>query len=181
MNVLIIGQYFPPDLGGAATRAYNVAKGLSMNGCKVTVITAFPHYPTGRIQKSFRYRPFKVEWFGNIKIVRTFILPLISKGLFRRVLLFGSFAVSSLFAVQFVGKIDVSGDFEPEGDTEYSAAIGDANSAANIKTKNIFQNFMTLISTKLNIPPSIQWGIIGLVSILIVFMLARTILGDTRI
>ena len=80
-----------------------------------------------------------------------------------------------------VGKVDVSGNFEPEGDTEYSSAIGDANAAANIKTKNIFQNFMTLISEKLNIPSPIQWGIISIVVIIIVFMLARTILGDTRI
>jgi len=63
LNVLIIGQYFPPDLGGAATRAYNVAKGLSLNGCKVTVITAFPHYPHGRIPKKYALSLFKVEKF----------------------------------------------------------------------------------------------------------------------
>jgi colanic acid biosynthesis glycosyl transferase WcaI len=74
LHVLIIGQYFPPDLGGAATRAYNVAKGLALNGCKV---------------------------------IRTFVLPLRSKGVFRRLLIFGSFAVSSLFVLPVVGKVDV--------------------------------------------------------------------------
>jgi len=92
-----------------------------------------------------------------------------------------SYAVRNDLESNVVGKIDVSGNFEPEGDNEYSATIGDANAAANIKTKNIISNFMTLISQKLNIPSYFSWLVVGFVSIMIVFMLARTILGDTRI
>ena len=79
MNVLILAQYFPPDLGGAATRAYNLAKGLALNGCNVTVIAAFPHYPHGNIPKEYRWKPLKVEWMGNIKVIRTFMPPIKSK------------------------------------------------------------------------------------------------------
>jgi len=107
LNVLVVAQYFPPDLGGAATRAFNVAKGLVLNGCNVTVITAFPHYPHGNIPREYRYKPFKMEWFGKAKVIRTFVLPLESKGLFKRLLLFGSFMLSSLSALPMVGKIDV--------------------------------------------------------------------------
>jgi len=107
LNVLIIGQYFPPDLGGAATRAHNIAKGLLLNGCKVTVVTAFPHYPHGEIPKEYKWKPFKVEWLGKTKVIRTFILPLESKGLAKRIILFVSFAISSLAAFLLVGKIDV--------------------------------------------------------------------------
>lgn len=107
MNVLIIAQYFPPDLGGAATRAYNAAKGLLLNGCEVTVVTGFPHYPHGEIPKEYRWKPFKAELLGRIRVIRTFMLPLESKGLARRIILFGSFIVSSLFALPLVGEIDV--------------------------------------------------------------------------
>jgi len=107
LNVLIIGEYFPPDLGGAATRASNVAKGLSLNGCNATVVTAFPHYPTGKIPKEYKYKLLKVEYVGKSRVIRTFVLPLESKGLFNRLLIFGSFMVSSLFALPIVGKIDV--------------------------------------------------------------------------
>jgi len=103
LNVLIIGQYFPPDLGGAATRAYNIAKGLSLNECKVTVVTAFPHYPDGKVPKEYKNKFFKVDSLGKIKVIRTFILPLESKGLFKRLMLFVSFAVSSLFVLPLVG------------------------------------------------------------------------------
>lgn len=107
MNVLVIAQYFPPDLGGAATRAHNVAKGILLSGCKVIVVTAFPHYPHGKIPRKYRWKPIKVEFLDKIKVIRTFILPLESKGLVRRILLFASFATSSLFALPFVGKVDV--------------------------------------------------------------------------
>ena len=107
LNVLIIAQYFPPDLGGAATRAYNAAKGLTLNGCKVTVLTAFPHYPHGKIPNEYRWKPFKVEWFRKIRVIRTFILPLESKGLARRLILFLSFLTSSLFVISLPKSVDV--------------------------------------------------------------------------
>jgi glycosyltransferase involved in cell wall biosynthesis len=107
LKVLVIAQYFPPDIGGAATRAYNAAKGLILNGCKVTIVTAFPHYPHGKIPKEYRWKPVKIEWIGKIKVVRTFILPLESRGLARRILLFESFAISSLFALLLIRKVDV--------------------------------------------------------------------------
>ncbi|MEM3464079.1 MAG: glycosyltransferase family 4 protein [Candidatus Bathyarchaeia archaeon] len=107
MNVLILAQYFPPDLGGSATRAYNVAKGLSLNDCRVTVVAAFPHYPHGDVPKKYRWKPFVFELIGNIRVIRTFILPLESKGLAKRLLQFATFAFSSLFALPFVGVFDV--------------------------------------------------------------------------
>jgi glycosyltransferase involved in cell wall biosynthesis/ubiquinone/menaquinone biosynthesis C-methylase UbiE len=105
--VLILAQYFPPDLGGSATRAYNMAKGLSLNDCNVTVVTAFPHYPHGQVPDEYRWKPFKIERIGKIKVIRTFILPLESKGLTKRLLLFATFIFSSLFALPLVRKIDV--------------------------------------------------------------------------
>jgi colanic acid biosynthesis glycosyl transferase WcaI len=106
LNVLVVAQYFPPDLGGSATRAYNLAKGLALNGCNVTVIAAFPHYPHGKISAEYRWKPLKEEWMGNIRVIRTFMPPIKSEGFFRRVVLIGAFAVSALFVLPFVGKAD---------------------------------------------------------------------------
>ena len=64
MNVLIIAQYFPPDMGGGATRAYNVAKGLMLNGCKVTVIATFPYYPRGDVLSEYRGKVVVSESFS---------------------------------------------------------------------------------------------------------------------
>ena len=106
MKILLISQYFPPDLGGVATRTNNLVKGLVANGCHVTVITGFPHYPHGNIPKEYRRIPIKVEWIGKTKVIRSFMPPLTSEGLIKRLLLIGFFAVSSLFALPWIGKID---------------------------------------------------------------------------
>jgi len=107
MKVLIIAQYFPPDMGGGATRAYNVAKGLLKAGCTVTVVSAFPHYPTGNIPEKYRLKPLSIEYEGKLKIIRTFVPALASEGFVKRILLFASFVVSSLFALPFIGRVDV--------------------------------------------------------------------------
>lgn len=107
MKVLILAQYFPPDMGGGATRAYNMAKGLLHHGCKVVVVAAFPHYPSGNIPKRYRWKPLSVEYEDGLRVFRTFVPPLASEGIFKRILLFVSFMVSSLFALPFVWKIDV--------------------------------------------------------------------------
>jgi colanic acid biosynthesis glycosyl transferase WcaI len=107
MRTLIIAQYYPPDMGGGATRAYNLAKGLLSASCSVTVVTAFPHYPAGRVPSSYRGKLIAVEYCGVLKVFRTFVPSLASEGLTKRILLFVSFVFSSLFALPFVGKIDV--------------------------------------------------------------------------
>lgn len=107
MRILVIAQYFPPDMGGGATRAYNVAKGLSLVGCDVTVVTAFPHYPTGNIPQKYRRKLLTIENEGKLKVIRTFVPPIASKGFGNRLLLFVSFAFSSLFALPFAEKVSV--------------------------------------------------------------------------
>ena len=94
-------------MGGGATRAYNIVKGLVSAGCEVTVIAAAPHYPDGNIPRKYRWRPLTVEYWGRIKVIRTFVPPLASRGLAKRLLLFLSFMVSSLFALPFLGGVDV--------------------------------------------------------------------------
>jgi len=107
LRVLVLAQLYPPDMGGGATRAYNIAKGLVMNGCEVMVVAAFPHYPKGNIPEKYRWKPFIQENIAEIKVVRTFVPPISSQGLVKRMILFLSFIVSSLFVVPLVGDIDV--------------------------------------------------------------------------
>jgi glycosyltransferase involved in cell wall biosynthesis len=106
LNILLTSQYFPPDLGGVATRTGNLVKGLVLNGCQVTVITGFPHYPHGNIPKQYRWAPLKIEWVGQTRVIRSFMPPLKSEGLLKRLLLMGFFGISSLFALPWIGRID---------------------------------------------------------------------------
>ncbi len=106
MHVLILSEIYPPDLGGGATRAFNVAKGLAANGVKVTVIAGFPHYPSGNVPKSYRHRALVFERMNRIDVIRTYVPPLASKGLVRRFVLFFCFMLSSLFPIAFLDGVD---------------------------------------------------------------------------
>ncbi|MEM3709046.1 MAG: glycosyltransferase family 4 protein [Nitrososphaerales archaeon] len=107
MHVLILSQIFPPDLGGSATRAYNIARGLVLNRMKVTVIAGFPHYPTGNVPKKLRRRALSIDNMDGFNLVRTFIPPLSAKGLANRMILFLSFIISSIFPIFIIRKIDI--------------------------------------------------------------------------
>jgi glycosyltransferase involved in cell wall biosynthesis len=123
MHVLILSQIFPPDLGGSATRAYNVAKGLTMNNVKVTVVAGFPHYPSGSVPKHLREKALAIEYRDEMKIIRTYILPIPAKGFVNRILLFVSFMLSSLFPLFLVRKLDCIFASNPQVLSMYPALI----------------------------------------------------------
>ncbi len=110
-------------MGGGATRANNVVKGLLKAGCKVTVVSAFPHYPTGQIPLEFRRRAFTIRREGQLKLIRTFVPPLASEGIVKRLLLFGSFMLSSLFTLPLIRKVTAVWAANPNILSMFSAFI----------------------------------------------------------
>jgi len=107
MHVIILSQIFPPDMGGSSTRAYNVAKGLTINKVKVTVVAGFPHYPTGNVPKQLRKKALSIEYMEGFKVIRTYVPPIPAKGLANRMILFVSFIISSTFPILLLRKVDV--------------------------------------------------------------------------
>ena len=52
MRILIISQYFPPDITAASFRIYDIAKLLTQKKHEVCVITAYPHKAQAKNQKT---------------------------------------------------------------------------------------------------------------------------------
>ncbi|MFA5364140.1 MAG: glycosyltransferase family 4 protein [Candidatus Bathyarchaeia archaeon] len=107
MKALVVAQYFPPDMGGGSTRASNVVKGLLCNGCNVTVVAAFPHYPHGNVPRDYKRKAVVSESFGGAKVFRVWVPSLPHSSPLNRLFLHFCFCVSSLFALPFVGRVDV--------------------------------------------------------------------------
>jgi len=107
LNVLIIAQYFLPDMGGASARAFNVAKGLIGLGCSVNVITAFPHYPKGDVPKYYKGKSFVFESIEDIQVLRVWIPSLPHNNVTNRIILHLSFLFSSLFPLFLKREFDV--------------------------------------------------------------------------
>lgn len=93
-KILIISQYFPPDISGGGTRAFNYAKCLSKN-YDVTVITAFPHLHS-KIPSSYRFHLIKKEKIDKIKVIRVRVPSLLHNSIKNRILLHFSFLINSL-------------------------------------------------------------------------------------
>ncbi len=88
-DVFIISNYFPPEMGAASNRIFQLAKGLSQTS-NVSVVCPFPNYPTGKIFKDFK----KNETIDNIKINRLWVYPSTSKNKFIRLFSMLSFSFS---------------------------------------------------------------------------------------
>ena len=135
MNVLFFAQYFPPDVGGASTRAFNAALGLKNNGCDVTILTSLPHYPNGKTNKKYSGKFFIKENVDGIKVIRTWIPNLKHSSNFKRIILHFSFTFFSIFGLFSVKKPDVIFAMNPN-----IFSFFPANFASKIFRKPIIRN-----------------------------------------
>ena len=89
MKILIIAQYFPPDITAAAFRMFDTARLLEARGHQVHVVTAYPH----RTQVSGESTG---EYDSQIShVARTRVIPLNGKGAFHYIRHYVSFTMGS--------------------------------------------------------------------------------------
>ena len=55
-RVLIVTQYYHPEIGAPQIRLRSLAKELRQSGMEVTVLTAMPNYPKGQIFDGYQNR-----------------------------------------------------------------------------------------------------------------------------
>jgi len=96
MRILILTQYYPPEMGAPQNRLAGLSRHLMVSGHEVTVLTAFPNYPKGEIYDEFRGRMVVTECANGIRIVRTWVYATKSKKFFKRLTNYFSFTFSSL-------------------------------------------------------------------------------------
>ncbi len=92
MRVAILTQYYPPE---PIPKPHELARGLAERGHEVVVITAFPNYPAGRLYPGTRVRPWKWDSVDGIRVLRLPLCPDHSRSAVRRVLNYGSFALTA--------------------------------------------------------------------------------------
>ena len=103
---LLISLYFPPEPGGGSMAAWNRATILHMIGYKVYVICGFPSYPTGKVSDTkYKGKLIHIEKEGNFNLIRLRLLPLESKGYFRRFILFINFIFLMLICIPKILRI----------------------------------------------------------------------------
>lgn len=98
-KIVIISNYYPPEMGAAANRIRNLAEGLKNKDNDVTVICPLPNYPTGKVFKAYKNRFKKEEEINGINVKRYWLYPSNSQKSLVRLFSMLSFAISLWFSV----------------------------------------------------------------------------------
>jgi glycosyltransferase involved in cell wall biosynthesis len=107
LRVVFLTHYFPPEIGAAPARLFELAKRIADGGDSVTVVTGFPNYPSGVIAPGYRGRRFMDEQMESVRVLRTWVFATPARGFLKRIVNQLSFAMSSLLAIRKVGTTEV--------------------------------------------------------------------------
>ncbi|MCA9501085.1 MAG: glycosyltransferase WbuB, partial [Nitrospira sp.] len=83
MHLIILTQYYPPEIGAPQARLSAIARHFVQRGHLVTVLTGMPNYPQGKIFPG--YGGFiRRETYEGVEVIRTFIYPTQKADFFHR-------------------------------------------------------------------------------------------------
>lgn len=92
-SLMIITNYYPPEIGAASNRIFHLAQGLSSD-YSVVVVTPLPNYPTGRIFQDYRNKFASKSIENGTQIHRLWIFASASKNKILRLLAMLSYSFS---------------------------------------------------------------------------------------
>jgi glycosyltransferase involved in cell wall biosynthesis len=96
MRILYVSQYFPPEIGAPAARVHELSREWVRRGHEVTVLTAFPHHPSGIKRAEDRGVLERRERVDGIELLRTYVYAVPNKGIVRRMASYASFMMSAV-------------------------------------------------------------------------------------
>lgn len=108
MKLLIVTQYFPPEVGAPQNRLFELAIRLVNEGVEVSVLTAMPNYPIGEVFEAYRGKDYVFEIMQGIEVHRASIYASSSKSISKRLLNYFSFVYSSYK----IGKKKLNGKYD---------------------------------------------------------------------
>ena len=98
MRVLLISQYFFPEVGATQTRMMEFARAFIEAGHEVDVLTEFPNHPAGVIPDSYKGRWVEFDRSLPFRIVRVWVAASRQKTFRTRLQFYGSFVAMAIAA-----------------------------------------------------------------------------------
>jgi len=95
MRILIYSYNYHPEPIGIAPLMTELAEGLVQRGHEVRVVTGMPNYPQRRIYDEYQGKLYVTEEKNGVTIQRSFVWVKPKPGLLDRILLDGSFVLTS--------------------------------------------------------------------------------------
>jgi colanic acid biosynthesis glycosyl transferase WcaI len=94
VRIAFLTQYYPPEMGAPQARLSEMAADFVRHGHEVTVLTAMPNYPTGRVFPGYGGL-VRRENVGGTEVIRTLIYPTQRADFLHRLTSYFSFVTSS--------------------------------------------------------------------------------------
>jgi glycosyltransferase involved in cell wall biosynthesis len=110
VKILYISQYFPPEMGAPAARAFELARHWAEAGHDVSVLTGFPNHPTGVVPGEWRSRLRRLTYHenvGGVDVFRTWLWPLPNRRAHERMRNYASFCLSAAVSGMALPRPDV--------------------------------------------------------------------------
>jgi colanic acid biosynthesis glycosyl transferase WcaI len=98
MRILLLTQYFAPEVGASQIRLSALCRELRTAGHEVEVVTAMPHHPAGQISPEYRGKFYMRENRDGMTVHRVWLYAAKGSGI-KRILNYLSFAFLSLFGL----------------------------------------------------------------------------------
>jgi glycosyltransferase involved in cell wall biosynthesis len=107
LRVLLLSQYFSPEVGATQTRIQAFAEYLSDRGHDVTVICEFPNHPQGVIPERYRGRLYEDDRANPYRVLRVWVNANEEKTQATRLTFYLSFMTLATAVAPLAGPVDV--------------------------------------------------------------------------
>lgn len=107
MHILVMGMNYTPEKTAIGPFTAQLCEYLVQQRHKVTVTTAFPHYPEWKIQNGYRGKIFLHERVNGISVYRSYIYVPGKPNPTQRIIYDNSFSFSALVSSMLVQEVDV--------------------------------------------------------------------------
>jgi glycosyltransferase involved in cell wall biosynthesis len=99
LHILVVSQFFSPEMAAPAARFHDLGRLLLERGHRMTVVTGFPNFPSGRVSAEYRGRAWQREVIDGIEVLRGWLYASPRQTPVRKSVTFASFAASSSLRV----------------------------------------------------------------------------------
>lgn len=103
-RITVLTQYYKPEIGAPQNRLLEMITGLKKHGWEVSVITAMPNYPQGKIFNNYRRKLFYINKVDDVDVFRTWLYASNSSYAIPRIFSMLSFSFMAMSSLIFLLK-----------------------------------------------------------------------------
>lgn len=107
LRVVLVSQYFPPEVGATQSRMQSFADHLAEQGHRVTVIAEFPNHPQGVMPPEYRGRLIEDDRSNPYRVLRVWVRTSAEKTQMTRLSFYVSFMTLATAVAPLAGRADV--------------------------------------------------------------------------